>query len=77
MNVASEICMYYLYLVVFVIIYGTFPYLNPWLQKLMRERDQSVGAWREFIFWIQVQVLFQRILRGLSYKVEGSFGGKK
>jgi hypothetical protein len=36
-----------------------------------------VGAWEEFISWVQVQVLFKRILRGWSYKVEGAFGGKK
>jgi hypothetical protein len=32
-----------------------------------------VGAWGEFISWVQVQVLFERILRGWSYKVEGAF----
>jgi hypothetical protein len=26
---------------------------------------------------IQVQILFERILRGWSYKFEGAFGGKK
>jgi hypothetical protein len=36
-----------------------------------------VGAWGEFISRIQVQVLFERILRGWSYKFEGAFGGKK
>jgi hypothetical protein len=36
-----------------------------------------VGAWREFISRIQVQVLFERILRGWSYKVEGAYGGEK
>jgi hypothetical protein len=36
----------------------------------------SVGAWGEFIFRIQVQVLFERSLRGWSYKVEGAFGTK-
>jgi hypothetical protein len=34
-------------------------------------------AWREFIYWVQVQVLFKRILRGWNYKVEGAFGGEK
>jgi hypothetical protein len=37
----------------------------------------SVGALREFISQVQVQVLFKRILRGWSYKVEGAFGGEK
>jgi hypothetical protein len=36
----------------------------------------SVGAWREFISQVQVKVLFEVILRGWSYKVEGAFGGK-
>jgi hypothetical protein len=35
-----------------------------------------VGAWGQFISRVQVQVLFERILRGWSYKVEGAFGGK-
>jgi hypothetical protein len=34
-------------------------------------------AWREFISWVQVQVLFKRISRGWNYKVEGAFGGEK
>jgi hypothetical protein len=37
----------------------------------------SVGVWREYISWVQAQVLFKRILRGWSYKVEGAFGGEK
>jgi hypothetical protein len=35
-----------------------------------------VEAWREFISRVQVQVLFERILRGWSYKVEEAFGGE-
>jgi hypothetical protein len=37
----------------------------------------SVGAWREFIFRVQVQVLCKRILWGWSYKVERAFSGEK
>jgi hypothetical protein len=37
----------------------------------------SVGVWREFISRIQVQVLFERISREWSYKVEGAFGEEK
>jgi hypothetical protein len=37
----------------------------------------NVGVWRKFIFSVQVQVLFERILRGWSYKIEGAFGGEK
>jgi hypothetical protein len=37
----------------------------------------SVGAWREFISRVEVQVLFETILMGWSYKVEGAFGWKK
>jgi hypothetical protein len=40
MNVGSEICMYYLYIVVLWILYGTFAYFYQWLQELMGERDQ-------------------------------------
>jgi hypothetical protein len=37
----------------------------------------SVGAWREFIYWVQVQVLFERISWWWSYKVERAFSGGK
>jgi hypothetical protein len=37
----------------------------------------SMEAWGEFISRVQVQVLFERISRGWSYKVEGAFGRKK
>jgi hypothetical protein len=37
----------------------------------------SVGAWREFISRVQVQVLCERISWGWSYKVKRAFGGKK
>jgi hypothetical protein len=37
----------------------------------------SVEAWIEFISWVQVQVLFERISRRWSYKVEWAFGGEK
>jgi hypothetical protein len=40
MNVGSEICMYYLYIVVLWILYGTFAYFYQWLQELMGERDK-------------------------------------
>jgi hypothetical protein len=36
-----------------------------------------VGAWGEFVSRVQVQVLFKRILRGWSHKVEGAFGGER
>jgi hypothetical protein len=36
-----------------------------------------VGAWREFISWVQVQVLCERISWGWSYKVERTFSGEK
>jgi hypothetical protein len=35
-----------------------------------------VAAWGEFISWVQVHVLFKRISRGWSHKVEGAFGGE-
>jgi hypothetical protein len=31
----------------------------------------------EFISQVQVQVLFERILRGWSHNVEGAFGGER
>jgi hypothetical protein len=34
-------------------------------------------AWGEFISQVQVHVLFERILRKWSDKVEGSFGGER
>jgi hypothetical protein len=37
----------------------------------------SMGAWREFISWVQVQVLCERISCGWSYNVERAFGGEK
>jgi hypothetical protein len=37
----------------------------------------SVGAWGQFISRVLVQVLFERILRGWSYKVEGAFSREK
>jgi hypothetical protein len=37
----------------------------------------SVGAWGQFISRVLVQVLFERILRGWSYEVEGAFNGEK
>jgi hypothetical protein len=37
----------------------------------------SVGAWREFIFRVQVQVLCERISWWWSYKVERVFSGEK
>jgi hypothetical protein len=36
----------------------------------------SVRVWREFISWIQVQVLCEIILWRWSYNVERAFGGK-
>jgi hypothetical protein len=37
----------------------------------------SMGAWREFIFRVQVQVLCERISWRWSYKVEREFGREK
>jgi hypothetical protein len=36
-----------------------------------------VGAWRELIPGVQVQVLFENISKGWSYKVEGAFDREK
>jgi hypothetical protein len=36
-----------------------------------------VAVWGEFISRVQVHVLFERILRGWSHKVEGAFGGER
>jgi hypothetical protein len=41
------------------------------------EEGLSVGAYREFIFWVQVQVLCERISWWWSYKVKRAFSGKK
>jgi hypothetical protein len=41
------------------------------------ERGCSVGAWREFIFRVQVQVLCERISWWWSYKVERAFSSEK
>jgi hypothetical protein len=42
-----------------------------------RGEGSSVGALREFIFKIQVQVLCERISWWWSYKVERAFSGEK
>jgi hypothetical protein len=36
-----------------------------------------VEAWGELLPWVQVQVLFENMARGWSYKTKGTFGGKK
>jgi hypothetical protein len=36
-----------------------------------------VTAWGEFISQFEVHVLFERILRGWSHKVEGAFGEER
>jgi hypothetical protein len=36
-----------------------------------------MGAWREFIFQVQVQVLYERISWWWSYKVERAFSREK
>jgi hypothetical protein len=41
------------------------------------EEGSSVGAWREFISRVQVQVLCERISWWWSYKVERAFSGGK
>jgi hypothetical protein len=41
------------------------------------DRGCSVGAYREFIFRVQVQVLCERISWWWSYKVERAFSRKK
>jgi hypothetical protein len=35
-----------------------------------------VGAWREFISWVQVQVLFERIPRGRATRLREHLAGK-
>jgi hypothetical protein len=40
-------------------------------------KGSSVGAWRESISWIQVQVLYERISWWWRYKVERAFSGGK
>jgi hypothetical protein len=77
MNVASEICMYYLYVVVVVILYGIFFLVLSLVTGINGGEGSSVGAWRKFISRVQVQVLFERISRGWIYKVEGAFDGEK
>jgi hypothetical protein len=37
----------------------------------------SVGAWREFISWVQMHVLCERISWWWSYKVERAFSREK
>jgi hypothetical protein len=56
--------VWYIYLILFMV---------AWIDG---GEGSNVEAWREFISQVQVQVLFERILSGCSYKVDGAFGGE-